>query len=344
MKKPLPLSVVLFKLNVLRLMRKSLFFCLFIVFTSCVMAQEVAVFEKNNLFGLKDARNKTIIKATYDYIYPLNDNYFLIEKEKKIGLVNKTGKLLFSPVYEDVQNFGDGSFMVLSNNKWGIISKSNQIILPPEYTGFEQVTEYLYVTRLGNKKGLMNKFGDIMMPAKYDDISKLSDNLFLMKKGLNVGVIDDLGNVVIPEHYHSLEKINAFNLYKVGVKGKWGIIDLSGKVIVEPVLDEIDYSAPNYILVKQNGKYGFIINRQYISASYDKIIFTQPELGVIVVRKGELKGFVTIYGLVIPPIYDNISRFSPNGYALVEKRGKLMFVDITGKERTLQEVRGHVQY
>ena len=321
-------------------MKKGLIFCLLMSCCANIFAQDAVIFEKDSKFGLKNAKDKTIIKASYDYIYPLRDNYFLIEKDRKIGVISKTGKILFPPTYDDVQNFGDGDFMVLNNNKWGIIDKFNRTVLPAEFSGFEQITDYLYVIHAGNKKGLMNKFGDIITQPKYDDISTLSDNMFLVKNGYNVGIIDDLGNIVIPDSYNSLEKLPASNLYRVSIGSKLGVLDLSGKMIAEAVLDEIDCSANNYITVKKDGKYGFIINKKYVPATYDKIVFTQDELGVIAVKKGNLNGFITIYGLVIPPIYDNISRFSPNGYAFVEKRGKLMFVDITGKERTLQEVTG----
>jgi hypothetical protein len=117
---------------------------------------------------------------------------------------------------------------------------------------------------------------------------------------------------------------------------------LAGKTIIEPILDEIEHSADkNYITVKKDGKYGFIINEQYVAARYDKIVFTQDELGIIAVREGRLNGFITTSGVVVSPVYDNISRFSPKGFAFVEKNGKLMFVDINGKERSLQNVAGN---
>lgn len=325
-------------------MRRRVVFYLFLALYCSVSAQNTKIFEKDSKYGLKNSNDKTIIKASYDYIYPLKDNdYFLVEKERKIGVVNKDGKVILPVIYDDVQNFGDTEFMVLSNNKWGVINRFNRVVLPPEYSGFEQITDYLYVTRHGAKKGLINKFGDVIMPAKYDDISRLNDNLLQIRNGFNVGVIDDLGNIIIPDQYNSLEKLPSLNLYRVSIGNKLGILDLSGKMIADPTLDEIDCSNSMYITVKKDGKYGFIINKQYVPATYDKIVFTQDDLGVIAVKKGNLNGFITIYGLVIPPIYDNISRFSPNGYAFVEKRGKLMFVDITGKERTLQEVTGRGQ-
>ncbi|MDR1809326.1 MAG: WG repeat-containing protein [Prevotella sp.] len=323
-------------------MKKALFSCLLSISVAGMCAQNILVFESQNKFGLKTADNKVIVKAIYDYVYPAaKKNYFLIEKNKKIGLIDKNGKVLFPPVYDDVQSFGEDNFLVLSNNNWGVIDKYNKVVVPVKYSGFEQINEYYYVIHSrDNKKGLINKFGNIVMLPKYDEISSFSENLLLVKNGNNVGIISNTGNVIIPDNYNSLEKLPGANLYKVSSQNKWGVIDLSGNVIVEPLLDEIDSSGKNYIIVKKDGKYGFIVNKKYVPARYDRIVFIQEEVGVIAVKEGKLNGFVTIYGLIVPPVYDNISRFSLSGYAFVEKRGKLMFVDMTGREHTLQGATG----
>ncbi len=321
-------------------MKKLLVVYFLILSNVCAFAQQSYIFEKNEKFGVKDSKDKTIVKPVYDYVYTLGDKFFLVEKDRKIGLVRQDGKVILNTIYDDIREFGDNAFMIMENGKWGITNQYNKEILSTEYSGFEQLNDFLYVIKAGNKKGLINIYGDVIKFPFYDEIKEFSDNLFLVKNGSNVGLMDDFGNVIIPDKYNSLEKLPVPNLYRIGMGDKYGVMDTSGKVIVEPVLEEIDCSDERYITVKKDGKYGFIINKQYVPAIYDKIVYTQDEFGVIVVKKGDLTGFVTVYGLVIPPIYDNISRFSPNGYAFVEKRGTLMFVDITGKERTLQDVTG----
>jgi hypothetical protein len=317
---------------------------MFILSSPNVFSQDVFVFEKGDKFGLKNTDNKkTIVKADYDYIYPLNDRHLLIEKDRKIGIIAKNGKVVLPPLYDDVQTFGEDGFLVLSNNHWGVIDRFGRMVVPVEYSGVEQLGDYLYILHYRNKKGLANRHGNIVLHPNYDEIISLPDNLFIVRNGNSVGLVDDLGTVIIsPDKYNSLEKLSPFNLYKVQLGNKWGIVDVTGKMIADPILDEISYSGDkNYITVKKDGKYGFIINKQYLPARYDKIVFTQDELGVIAVKEGRLNGFITTGGIVISPVYDNISRFSPKGYAFVEKKGKLMFVDITGKERSLQDVAGN---
>ncbi|MDR1810448.1 MAG: WG repeat-containing protein [Prevotella sp.] len=325
-------------------MKRVFLSCMLIFSGLNVCSQDVLVFEKGEKFGLKSAgNNKIIVKADYDYIYPLSDFHLLIEKNRKIGVISKSGKVLFPPLYDDVQRFGDDNFLVLSNNRWGVIDRFGKTVVPVEYSGVERLDDYLYIIHSRNKKGLANRFGKMVLQPGYDEIIPLSDNHFIVRNGNSVGLIDDLGNaIIIPGKYNYFEKLSPFNLYKVRFGSKWGIVDASGITIADPVLDEVSYSsAKNYITVKKDGKFGFIINKQYLPARYDRILFTQDEFGIIAVKEGRLTGFVTTGGIVINPIYDNISRFSPRGYAFVEKRGKLRFVDVTGKERSLQDVAGN---
>jgi len=312
---------------------------IFLFLSIGLFSQNISIFEKNEKFGLK-IDNKVVIKASYDYMHPLRKNFYLIEKDKKIGVITQTGKVILPAIYDDVQNFADDYFLVTKDHQRGVVDVFNQTILPIEYSGFEQITDFLYEIVSNGKKGLFSKFGKIAMMPSCDEIVALSKDLLLIKEGGKMGIIDDMGNIIIPPNYNKIEQLPFENLYTISNGNKVGVINLSGKVIAEPIFDELDCSNKRYIILRKDNKYGFIINNEYIPAKYDKILFTQDDLGIIAVRQGNLNGFITIYGLVIPPIYDNISRFSPKGQAFVEKRGKLMFVDINGKERSLQEVTG----
>ncbi len=180
----------------------------------------------------------------------------------------------------------------------------------------------------------------MIIPIEYDDISIFNDKLFSVKKAGRVGVIDNTGKVVISPDFGGIKKLSELDCYEIISNNKLGLMDNSGKILVDPVYDEIDCSNKRYTLLKRGNKIGFFINRKYIPADYDRIVFDQDDLGIIVVKKNNLSGFVTIYGTVVAPMYENISRFSPGGIAFVEKNGVLMFVDINGKELSIQEVTG----
>lgn len=304
-------------------------------------AQGASVFEKGSRFGLLNSNNKVIIKPIYDYIYPLKDHFFLVEKNKKIGVVSDDGKIVLEPIFDDVQSFGDNYFVVQDKGRCGVLDKFQRIVVPVEYKSIESLTDYLFIVNSKDgKKGIINRIGETLLSAHYDEITGLSDFLFVLKNKGYISIIDHMGQPVLSGDFDSLEKLDVPNLYKVTLNGKIGVIDLTGKNIAQPVFDKIDCSNNDYILLEKDNKIGFIMNSKLIPAIYDKIVFSQPELGIIVVKSGNKNGFVTTGGLIIPAIYDNISRFATTGHALVEKNGKIMYLDMTGKEQTIQEVMG----
>lgn len=306
-----------------------------------IFAQSVHIFENKNKYGLKDENDKIILKASFEYMQPIGKNFIQLKKNGKFGVATKTGRILVPFVYDDIQDFEDYAFWVKVNDKWGIINQRNVPILPLEYKTYEKVTDYAYcVCDFTNKKGIVNTLGEITIPIKFDDISTFSKNLLLVKSGDKVGLSDTFGKSIIPSDYNSLRQLPNSHLYEVIKDSKFGLVDFYGKTLAQPIYDEIDYSKEKYLILKKDNKFGFLLYDKLVPATFDQIVFVQEELGVVVVKDGDLKGFITIYGSIVPAIYDNISRFSPEGFAFVEKQGKLMFVDITGRERTLQEVTG----
>lgn len=277
-------------------------------------------------------------------IYSAAQNALSSQKNELLASLPPVGNRI-NPDYNEIKDLGENCFLVKENGKWGIIDKNKKILVPIEYSSFEPFTDYLFLATKGDKKGLINKYGNIALPVKYDEITPFADHLFMTKASGIVGIIDDMGNPVITGNYNSLQKLPNSNNLEVKVGNKCGIIDLRGNVIIDPVYDEIDCSKANYMIIKKDGKLGFIIDKTVIKPDYDRIVFTQDEHGIIVVNKGDLKGFVNVYKeKLVSPVYENISRFSSRGHAFVEKNGKLMYVDINGKELTLQEATGNMKY
>lgn len=317
---------------------------LLLLFVLYLSAQSAYVFEKDGKYGLRNTKDKVIIKPSYDYIHPLQEKYFLVEIDKKIGVITETGSIVLNPIFDEVKELNSNDFIVSDRGQWGILTTAQRIILPLEYTGIDQLSDYLYIVSKGDQKGIIDISGKVIQPAVCSEIKALSDFMYLLKKGSTSTIIDNLGNYVMTGNFDSIKKIPIGNMYEVKANGRIGIIDLDGKLSLNAEYDEIDYTDLNCIILKKDGKYGFIVNNKVIPAAYDKIVFTQNELGIICIRQGRLNGFLTTGGLLIPPMYENMSRFAANGHAFVEKRGKLMYVDITGRERTLQEVSGNMRF
>ena len=159
-------------------------------------------------------------------------------------------------------------------------------------------------------------------------------NLYPINNNLGAGYIDKTGKIIIEQQYKF-----AFNFvgdYAIvqAKSGKYGIIDKSGKTVVDFNYDELDNLSDNFVIYKENNKFGFIDIKNNIKSkpNFDKAKkFSEGLLAVNV--KGKW-GFVNKNGkFIVEPKYFDVgnfseglasvsdSKFQTSGY--INKKGKM---------------------
>ena len=136
-------------------------------------------------------------------------------------------------------------------NGYAIYSKGGELFPKLE----EDVYNSLYNERvrvINSKYGIININGKEVVPPIYNSIKFLRNGLFAARLGHSVDekwiIISPLGEVVIPDVFSEVYTTNSENMLVIidGVKssnykysrGKWGIIDKSGKYLKD--LQHID--------------------------------------------------------------------------------------------------------
>ena len=105
---------------------------------------------------------------------------------------------------------------------------------------------------------------------------------------------------------------------------KYGFIDKSGKVLIEPQFDHARDFSEGFAQVKKDGKYGFIdkSGKVVIEPQFDDAEPFSEGLGKV--EKDGNWGFIDKSGkVVIAPQFNNVSYFS-EGFAMVKKDGKVV--------------------
>jgi WG containing repeat len=81
----------------------------------------------------------------------------------------------------------------------------------------------------------------------------------LVRKNNRTGVINERGEQVLPFRYEELAPLNHPQEWLAArVDGRWGVVDTTGHLVVQPVYEEIKPFAEGIAAVKQGGKWGFI--------------------------------------------------------------------------------------
>lgn len=216
---------------------------------------------KNGHWGYINRNGKEVVPVVYDRVEAgaLSKNsynkYDRIVKHGKMGLVDFNGDIIIPPLYDIIEDEeGKDLIFFKEGDNYGYISLNNQIVIPCIYdytTGFAKDSELTVVGKNG-KFGFIDKNGNIKINLSYDFAGDFNNGLAPVVKNNKVGFIDEDGQVVIPFEYDADYSLYYYdfrfknlsrkelsigygfdngNISFVKKNNKWGIIDMSGKLI-----------------------------------------------------------------------------------------------------------------
>jgi hypothetical protein len=126
-----------------------------------------------------------------------------------------------------------------------------------------------------------------------------------------------------------------YGLAAVKKDGKWGFVDISGKVVIGPQFDEVRYFYEDHCIVRKSDRWGvidrkgeFLIQPRFLNMGYfDK----ESGLANAYDAETEMGGYIDRAGSwVIQPQFGLAGPFE-EGLALVSHQGKWAYVDRRGK-------------
>ncbi len=282
-------------------------------------------FEKGEVQGLLNKNLKKIAetkKSLYAGAFSIQHNYISFENFKgKNGLIDEEGNEKIPFVYDEPLYFDVKEYSIANkNNRFGIIDVHNVELVPIVYQVLKPVFD------------------------QWDEKPKGSPNYFVAKSA-NASKIVDINNKTILAGYESIEPIfNDHFKFIVQKNKKFGIIDLTNKIILPLEYDQIsnwtEYGPRQSKFIVKNGKTGLIDHESFkvkIPPIYDKFIYLN---GLIFAKRNGKAGIINEDGKVLcdftyDEIYPNTSDFygytkkKPRIYA---RKGNSYFqIDVKGK-------------
>lgn len=208
--------------------------------------------EQNGKYGLISIKGKELVPVEYEEISPIIgiENSYKIKKDGKYGIVDHEGKIVIEPQYADIDILGkdNKSGFIIKNDlgKYGIVDYSNNQILEAKYNSIQKVfSNDLYVATDEEKQKLIKNDGTEVLKEGFSEIKE---------------ILSSQENAVI--------FIN---------NNKYGIMDLSGKVLINAEYDYLTEAKTGYFIAKTGDKFGIIdINKESkISFEYNSIVYNK---------------------------------------------------------------------
>ena len=260
-----------------------------------------------DVFSLKDG---TKVLEEIDSIYILSDSVFWYKKERRESLFFEEGKEIELDRGFDIRvmkpKYSDKSYIKISSDNEDYIFTNVGDTLPP--------AEYYYTVQAGNTISFLSKKFGVSQAEILKLNNKKNKNLYIGEKLKIRGFVP---NEILTE-----------SLFLINDGNKKGIIDRSGKMILEPEYDGIITSNSTDIILIKDEKFGNynISSNKIIQPKYKSILNPIGE-NLYLVYDGNY-GLLDKEGNGLLPIeYDNIEFWS-DSTVLVEKGSAFKVIDV----------------
>jgi WG containing repeat len=322
---------------IMRIFLSSISLCLLFFAVSCGNSdyQYLATVKLDGKYGYISEKGDLIIDAQFEDAWSFIRGTAVVKKEGKFGLINKEGAFVGNSNYDSIVPFSANCCAVYKDSLFGFMEYgTGKILIPPRYENIYAYAENLCVVQRGRALGIVNDFGVEVCPVIMQDFKSMlgpaaiciqhdtSDEMMLQLSlimgaaGGKMGLISENGKILTQPKYDDIfdDLPNGFyypffrspdapedTVFIDGPEpippGTYGIIDTSGKIISEPLFEEIPVYGDGMFRVKKNGLYGYINLR------------------------GEM---------IVQPQYDFAVAFS-EGKAIVSIESNVSIIDRTGK-------------
>lgn len=221
-------------------------------------------------------------------------------------------------------------FSLYENNMWGVIDSKGEKIIEPMY-------QEMIVVANKNKDVFLCTYDVNEDDGTYKTkvVNKKNETIFTdYDKVEAIDNIDEGGNLWYEE-----------NVLKVMQNGKYGLIDLDGKVLLSPIYEQISSlkGIENSLIVKQDGLYGLVDNKGklIINPKYKEIQSLDKKdykCGYIVKSEDDKSGLIDVSGKVIlENKYEKIDNIYGNNYYVIEEEGKQKVINQTGETLNIND-------
>lgn len=300
-----------------------------------------------------------IIKTSNKKVEVKKVSYYVSYENGKFGVINNSGETVINAEYDEIISIPNNSKPIFvctydvndeeGTYKTKVINAENNVLLT-DYEKIEAVDNHdskqniwyedniLRVSKNG-KYGLIDFEGKEIIPCDYDEILALASvrNEFLIKKAGNTGLVNEKGQTIIPTQYKAILTLKeGYNSEYIIVNedNKYGVINTTGTVLVEPKYDDVKYvNSSTMFAIKEAGVWKLFNTENsniIIDGGYDDIVEAKND-SITIVKEGK-------YGIIdankeekVTPQYDDL-KYVFSIYYIAKKDGKFGIINLENEE------------
>ena len=233
-----------------------------------VYGSNMYVVKEGNSLELVDASGEVLLKDKFDDVISIDNNNLIIKSGENYGVITSAGNTKLNTEYQYLKYLFDGNYIAKKDGKFGIINLEGAQIVEFKYENITYMSKegFIRADRPDGQTDLMNtefqvkcsgivsevnslnsfikvrengeyKYYNFKLEEQTTDEVYSANTLFLSKMDSKYGYTNKNGLVVVDYTYEDATEQNTYGYYAVKKNGKWGAIDSTGNIVVEPSLD-----------------------------------------------------------------------------------------------------------
>lgn len=189
----------------------------------------------------KTGKEVLAIPAGIDDVTDFDGELSVINKGGKYGLMDKSGKIAVEPAFDSIYS-DNGVLIAQKEPGYGIIDTSGNWVAKPDFAAIGPFSKGLAPAQQGELWGFIDTCGNWKIPAKYSFVLGFEGGPARVQQNEKWGLIDESGKEIAPID----KKFIGDAIWRDGLitfspdEEKYGVIDTSGKIVVEPKYDSVD--------------------------------------------------------------------------------------------------------
>ena len=295
-------------------------------------------------YGFKRADGTVIAEDIFLHVASFSDGYCRVWLEDSLcGLLDTSGRLVVPCLYDNVEQPSCGRALVLKNHLYGFSDLHGKLVIPivfPHAFPFSdnRAAVIIPLDSFFYQGAYIDTLGNLLTTTPFQNTLAFTDGFAPVQQYDRWGIVDTFFNIVLPTVHEQVSLIGEGLLFAGDGYGM-ALYDLrrSKRPLTPPHYLPVTPLSEGRIGVSRGNKYGFLdpLGNEVIPCTYDEI--GTFRLGRAMARIGDRFGIIDTSGrIVLPIVYEDRT---PKGYkyvyydsvALVERDGKLGFVDLEGR-------------
>ncbi len=293
----------------------------------------------NNTWGFIDAEGTWVIPPIYQGASHFSGEFALVKKGKYVGFVNKSGQEVIPCIYFDSLGFWEGSAAVAmihpksGSIKWGVIDTSGNWMVKPEYDFVGPMFQNRARYNTKGRWGYLDSKGKVLIAPRYDWAGDYIDGLARVQEvaeTLKTYYIDPRAQQLGTHFFENGEDF-CNGMAPVFEKGKWGVINKQGQLIIPHIYASVGEFTEGKIPVSLDGSKWFYVDStgtRCIQSNFQQAHPFQDKCARVVAENKW--GFINDEGQwLLPPTFDFIEDFC-QGWALFRQGDKAGYINKAG--------------